>query len=177
MPQDCQTCLQTNYLHAMLVFMKTRDFDTKLLDIARVTRVVAGGKRFRFRVVVIIGDKNKRIGLAVGKGPDVSSAMDKAVAKAKKNLIQVPLINGTIPRPIALKYKSAKIILRPRKDKLVAGGVLRQVAHLAGIQTMTAKMLGSQNKLNNTKAMMIALKRLNKIYADSRVKTKIQKKK
>ncbi|MFH1392226.1 MAG: 30S ribosomal protein S5 [bacterium] len=150
-----------------------RDFDTKLVDIARVTRVVAGGKRFRFRTVVVIGDRKGSIGLAVGKGPDVSSAMEKAIAKAKKDLIKADLVNGTILRQIAIKYRSAKIILKPRKDKLVAGGVIRVMAHLAGIRSMTAKMLGSQNKLNNAQAMMLALKKLKK-YAITPIKNKIK---
>lgn len=158
----------------MLIAMRDRDFETKLLDIARVTRVVAGGKRFRFRTVVVIGDRKGRIGLAVGKGPDVSSAMDKAIAKAKKNLVKVPLVLGTIPHLIEIKHKSAKIILKPRKQGLVVGGVIRIMAHLSGIQSMTAKMLGSQNKLNNAQAMMLALK---KLHAVSPIKTKIKKEK
>ncbi|PIP17371.1 MAG: 30S ribosomal protein S5 [Candidatus Portnoybacteria bacterium CG23_combo_of_CG06-09_8_20_14_all_37_13] len=155
---------------------KDRDFETKLIDIARVTRVVAGGKRFRFRTVVVIGDRKGGIGLAVGKGADVSGAMDKAITKAKKNLIKVPLINGTISNYIEVKHKSAKIILKPRKDALVAGGVIRIMARLAGIQSISAKMLGSQNKLNNAQAMMIALKKLKK-HADTPTKTKVKKEK
>jgi len=155
--------------------MRDRDFETKLLDIARVTRVVAGGKRFRFRTVVVIGDRKGSIGLAVGKGADVSGAMDKAIIKAKKNLIKVSLINGTIPYRVEVKFKSAKIILKPRKDSLVAGGVIRIMARLAGIQSISAKMLGSQNKLNNAQAMIIALKKLKK-YADTQTKTKKKKK-
>lgn len=140
-----------------------REFETKILDIARVTRVVAGGRRFRFRATVIIGNKKGRIGLSVGKGPDVSTAMNKAVEKAKKNLVTVPLINNTIPHEVQVKYKSAQIIIKPRKEKLVAGGILRTMAHLSGIKTMTTKIINTQNKLNNAKAMMIALQKLHAI--------------
>jgi len=151
-----------------------REFETKLLHVARVTRVVAGGRRFRFRTVVAIGDKKSKIGLAVAKGSDVSTAMNKAIAKAKKNLIKTPLINNTIPNQVAIKYKSAKIILKPRKDKLVAGGVIRIMAQLSGIKFLTAKMFGSQNKLNNARAMMVALC---KLHANTRITTKVKKKK
>ena len=154
--------------------LRNKDFETKLIDIARVTRVVAGGKRFRFRTVVVIGDRKGNVGLAVGKGADVSGAMDKAIAKAKKNLIKVPLINGTIPCRVDVKHKSAKIILKPRKNNFVAGGVIRLMARLAGIQSISAKMLGSQNKLNNAQAMIIGLKKLKK-YAAAPVKTKTKK--
>lgn len=151
---------------------RDQEFETKLLDVARVTRVVAGGRRFRFRTTVVIGDKKNRIGMAVGKGADVSSAMDKAIALAKKRLLKVPVINQTIPHQVAVKYKSAKILLKPRRDKLVAGGILRIMARLAGIQSLTAKILGSPNKLNNAQAMMLALK---KLHAITPIKTKTKK--
>lgn len=157
--------------------MRDREFETKLLDVARVTRVVAGGRRFRFRTVVVIGDKKGKIGLAVAKGSDVSSAMDKAITLAKKNLIKVPMINNTIPHQVEIKHKSAKIILKPRKEKLIAGGIIRTMAQLAGIKALTAKIIGSQNKLNNARAVMLALKKLHAITPTKTEKKAENKKK
>jgi len=119
----------------------------------------------RFRACVAIGDKKDRVGVGVDKGPDVSIAIEKAVRQAKKNLITVNTVNDTIPHWVQEKYCAAKILIRPavRGKGLVAGGVVRIIAELAGIKNITAKMLGSNNKIVNARATINALARLKKV--------------
>ncbi|MCK4892035.1 MAG: 30S ribosomal protein S5 [Candidatus Pacebacteria bacterium] len=136
------------------------EFDQKVIDIARVTRVVKGGKRFSFRTVVIIGDKKNRVGVGVSKGKDMRIATEKSYADAKKNLITLNFTETTIPYQVNQKLGSAKIILKPAKKGhgIVAGGAVRAVVSLAGIKDISAKMLGSKSKLNNARATIEALK-------------------
>jgi len=140
-----------------------QEFDHKVLDVARVTRVVAGGRRFSFRVTIVIGDRNGKVGVGVAKGLDVSQAVEKATANAKKNLIFVPLKEGTILHEISAKYGAAKVLLKPvQKGKgLVAGGAVRAICDLAGIENIVGKIISrSTNKLNNARATIEALKSL-----------------
>lgn len=136
------------------------EFEQKLLDLARVTRVVKGGRRFSFRATMVIGDKKGRVGVGVGKGTDVSIAIAKAVNNAKKNMINVSIENGTILYDIKIKSGSAKIMLKPaRKGRgIVAGGAVRAVVDLAGIKDVVSKSLGTSNKLNVARATVEALK-------------------
>ncbi len=139
------------------------EYETKLLDLARVTRVTGGGKRLRFRAVVITGDKKSKIGIGVDKGKDVSQAIEKATNKAKKNMINVVVLEGTIPHQVQAKVGPSVILLKPQKRGrgLVAGGVVRTICDLAGIKNVSSKILsGSKNKLNNARATMEALKKL-----------------
>lgn len=139
------------------------EYEQKLLDVARVVRVVAGGRRFKFRVVVAIGDKKGKVGVGVSKGQDVSSAVEKAVANAKRHLINVPLVQGTIPHNTEAKFGSAKILIKPgvKGRGIVAGGAVRAVCELAGIENISGKTLGrTKNKLNNAKATIKALQNL-----------------
>lgn len=139
------------------------EYETKLLDLARVTRVTGGGKRLRFRAVVIAGDKKSKIGIGIDKGKDVSQAIEKATAKAKKNLISVIVTDGTIPHQVEAKFGPAVILLKPQiKGRgLVAGGAVRAICDLAGIKNVSSKILsGSKNKLNNARATIEALKML-----------------
>lgn len=139
------------------------EFETKLLDLARVTRVTGGGKRLRFRAVVIAGDKKGRIGIGIDKGRDVSQAVEKATRRAKKSVISVVVVDGTIPHEVMAKYGPAQILLKPQlKGRgLVAGGAVRTICDLAGIKNVSSKILsGSKNKLNNARATMEALKKL-----------------
>jgi len=142
-----------------------KEFEQKLLDLRRVTRVTAGGKQLRFRACVAIGDKKSRVGIGISKGPDVSIAIEKAVRQAKKNVIEVTTVNDTIPHWVKEKYGAAKILLRPavRGKGIIAGGVIRVIAELAGIQNITAKMLGSNNKVANARATINALLKLKKV--------------
>ena len=138
-------------------------FDTKLLDLARVTRVTGGGKRMSFRAVVIAGDKKSKIGIGIDKGKDVAQAVDKASRRAKKNLITVSIVNGTIPHQVQAKYGPAIVLLKPQSmgRGLVAGGAVRAICDLAGIKNVSSKILsGTKNKLNNARATMEALKKL-----------------
>ncbi len=139
------------------------EFETKLLDLARVTRVTGGGKRLRFRAVVIAGDKKSKIGIGIDKGKDVSQAIEKATAKAKKNMLSVVIVNGTIPHQVEAKFGPAVVLLKPQRQGrgLVAGGAVRAICDLAGIKNVSSKILsGSKNKLNNARATMEALRKL-----------------
>ncbi|MCD6283882.1 30S ribosomal protein S5 [bacterium] len=139
------------------------EFESKLLDLARVTRVTAGGKRFSFRAVVVVGNRNGKVGVGVDKGSDVALAIEKAVRQAKKNIINVPIKDGTIPYAVDAKYCSARILLKPglKGKGIVAGGVVRVICELAGIENVSAKVIGrTKNKLNNARATIKALKQL-----------------
>jgi small subunit ribosomal protein S5 len=135
------------------------EFDQKVIDIARVTRVVKGGKRFSFRTTVVIGDKKGRVGVGVDKGPDMKVSTEKAFAQAKKGLVKVDFKGNTIPYQIYQKDGSARVLLKPavKGRGIVAGGAVRAVISLVGISDITAKMLGSKNKLSNARATIKAL--------------------
>ena len=143
--------------------VKKDDFDSKMLDLARVTRVSAGGKRFRFRATVVVGDKKGKVGVAAAKGSDVAQAIEKATRIAKKNLILVPIVDETIPYEVDAKFGPARVMLKPQKKGrgLVAGGTVRVVCALAGIKNISSKIIGrTNNKLNNAKATIKALQHL-----------------
>lgn len=141
------------------------EFEQKIVDIARVTRVMAGGKRMRFRACIALGNKKGKVGIGLAKGADVTLAVNKAVNKAKKNLIDVPLKNNTIPHDVYLKVGAAKIMLKPAKNGrgMIAGGAARMVLELAGIKDITSKILGTNNKVNNVKCLIKALASLKKV--------------
>lgn len=149
------------------------EFEQKLVEIARVTRVTGGGKRLRFRACMVIGDRKGRVGTAVAKGPDVAVAVQKAIARAKKRLIKVTIVNDTVPHEVRQKFKAARILIKPASQGkgIIAGGAMRPVLELAGIQNVTAKILGSKNKINNVRATINALKKL-KLPVSSRLKIK-----
>lgn len=153
---------------------KKEEFESKLLDLARVTRVTAGGRRFRFRAVIVIGDKEGKVGVGVAKGLDVAQAVEKATRVAKKNLITIPIINETIPHETEAKFGPAKVLLRPQKKGrgLVAGGTVRVICNLGGIKNISSKILGrTGNKLNNARATIRALKK----FKIQRIENKEQK--
>jgi len=139
-----------------------KDYDHSLLNVARVARVVQGGRRFSFRATVAIGDRKGKVGVGVAKGADVSTAIGKAIHDAKKHLVIFPVQKNTIPHETEAKYESAKILLKPAKEGrgIVAGGALRILADLGGIKDLTAKSLGSNNKINTARAMLVALSQL-----------------
>lgn len=138
------------------------EFDQKLLDLARVTRVVKGGRRFRFRATLVIGDRKGKVGVGVAKGSDVSDAIQKAYNDAKKNMITVKLSGNTIPHDISMKLGSAKVLLKPASQGrgVIAGGAVRAVVDLAGIRDIVSKSLGTSNKLNVARVTIEALKAL-----------------
>lgn len=138
------------------------EFDQKVVEVKRVTRVTAGGKRMRFRALVVIGDHKGRVGMGLKKGADVSESVNKAVNQAKKNMVTLPLVNETIPHELKVKYKSSSLLLKPAKagTGVIAGGAVRGVMDLAGVKNVVSKMLGSNNKVNNIKAVFEAFRRM-----------------
>lgn len=136
-----------------------KEFEEEVIQIDRVTRVVKGGRRLRFRATVVIGDKNGRVGYGIGKSVEVPNAIQKAVSKAKKNLIKVPIYNGTIPHAVQIKFKASKILMMPAAPGtgIIAGGALRKVVEISGIRNILSKSMGSSNRVNNTKAAFKAL--------------------
>ena len=143
---------------------KREEFKEKVLDLRRVTRVVAGGKRFRFRATVVLGDAKGRIGVGIAKGADVAQAVAKGKEEAKKNIIRINVRDGrTINHEVLAKYSAAKVLIKPAAPGhgLRAGGAVRVVLSLAGVKDATAKCLGrTPNKLTNAMAAMEALKKL-----------------
>lgn len=140
------------------------EFDQKVLDIRRTARVVAGGRRFSFRATVIVGNRNGKVGLGVGKGADVSAAVEKGSSQGKKYLIAVSITDTkSISHEAEGKMGAAWVLLKPAAagKGLVAGGPIRVIADLAGIKNLSAKILGrTANKLNNARATMEALRKL-----------------
>jgi len=149
------------------------EYDQKVVDIARVTRVTKGGKRFSFRATIVIGDGKSKVGVGIGKGRDVAQAVQKAFNRAKKHLITVPIVNGTIPYQVEYKYNSAVVLLKPAKGGVKAGGPVRVVAKLAGIKALTGKLIErTNNKINIAMATIEALRKLKIKNQESRVKDK-----
>jgi small subunit ribosomal protein S5 len=139
------------------------EFETNLLDLDRVTRVTGGGKHLRFRALIVAGNKAGKVGMGVAKGLDVPQAIEKATRLAKKHIIEVPIVNDTIPHEVSAKFGAAEVLLKPqRKGRgLVAGGTVRVICNLVGIKNISSKILGStKNKINNAKATIVALQEL-----------------
>ncbi len=146
-----------------------REFEQKILELARVTRVTKGGKRMRFRASLVIGDRRGRVGFGVAKGADVAMAVEKAFRQAKKNMITVPLVKETIPHAVERKFAAAAVLLKPAPQGtgLKCGGPARMVLELAGVPNAVSKLMGSSNKINNAKATFLALSALRKPEAAS----------
>jgi small subunit ribosomal protein S5 len=143
------------------------EFDQKILSIRRVTRVVAGGRRFSFSVALVAGDKKGAVGLGLGKAGDTSLAINKALRNAKKNMVRVKLTKtSSLPHELSAKFASARVVLMPNKGRgLVAGSVIRDIVTLAGIKDITGKILsGTKNRLNNAKAVIEALRPISSKY-------------
>lgn len=140
-----------------------QEYDQKIVSIRRVTRVMAGGRRFSFSVSMVIGDKKGKVGVGVGKAGDTQLAIEKAMRDAKKNIFVVPMNkDGHIPHDVHTKYASSEVMIMPAPGRgLVAGSSVRTVLELAGIKDVTAKIFSrSKNKLNNARAAVEALKQL-----------------
>ena len=143
------------------------EFDQKIIDIRRVTRVVAGGRRFSFSVALVAGDKKGCVGLGLGKAGDTALAINKALRNAKKNMIRLNLTKTmSIPHELSAKFSSSYVVLMPNKGRgLVAGSVVRDIVKLSGMKDITGKILSnSKNKLNNAKAVMSALSQVSSKY-------------
>lgn len=145
---------------------KEKEFEEEVVEIRRISRVVKGGRRIRFRAAVVIGDKKGRLGLGIAKANEVLAAINKAKAKAEKSMIEVPIVDETIPFPIEKKYSGAKIRLLPASGGtgIIAGGSIRPVIELAGINNILSKIIGSANKISNIKAAYFALRELNELW-------------
>lgn len=140
-----------------------KEYEERVIEIARVSRVAKGGRRIRFRALVVLGNRNGKIGMGLAKANEVSEAVKKATARAKKKIINVPIINGSIPHEVTVKHGGAVVMLKPAAGgtSIVAGGSVRSVAELAGITDLLAKSLGSSNKVNNVTATIKALASFN----------------
>lgn len=139
-----------------------KEFDEEVVEVSRVTRVVKGGRRMRFRATVVIGNKKGTVGYGIGKAVEVQQAIQKAVAKARKRLIRVPIYKGTIPHQTQVKFKASIVFMKPASEGtgLIAGGAVRQILELAGVKNVLSKSLGSTNRVNTAKATYNALIRL-----------------
>lgn len=140
--------------------LEEKQFEERVVHIDRVARVVKGGRRFRFRALVVIGDKKGRVGVATAKGADVTAAVSKAVEVAKKNLTTLTLYKGTLPHEVQAKVGGANILLKPASPGtgIIAGGVVRTLLEVGGVHNALSKSLGSSNKVNTAYATLKALK-------------------
>ncbi len=139
-----------------------KQFEEVVINIDRVARVVKGGRRFRFKALVVVGDRKAKVGVGVSKGADVQTAVAKATDVAKKNMIVVPIANETIPHDMEVKISGARVLIKPAAPGtgIIAGGVVRQVIGVTGIRNMLSKSLGSTNKVNIAYATVEALRGL-----------------
>ncbi len=140
------------------------EFSDKVVQIKRVSKKTKGGNQIHFTALVVSGDKKSRVGVGLGKAKSVAEAIQKGIKKAQKSMINVPIINGTIPGSLQLKFKGAIVLIRPGKQGsgLIAGGPVRSVVELAGIKDVVSKIIGSKNKSINVWATLKALSMLKK---------------
>lgn len=142
------------------------NFDQNLIDVARVSRMTAGGRRFDFRTVILIGDREGKVGVAHAQGEDIPAAIEKAVKKAKKQLVEVDITNHTVPTEVTGEAKSARVLMKPAREGrgLVAGGVVRAVCDLAGIEDISAKIISrTNNKLNIARATLNGFRKVEEL--------------
>jgi len=170
---------KNNARKADAMVKEQKEFEEEVLQIDRVTRVVKGGRRLRFRATVAIGDKKGRVGVGIGKASEVVTGIQKAVSRAKANLIKVPITKGdTIPHAVRVKYKAAEMMVMPASPGtgVIAGGSLRKVLHLAGVKNVLSKNIGSRNTLVTAQAAIKALKELRPVReADAKKEVKEEK--
>ena len=136
-----------------------KEFEEIVINIDRVARVVKGGRRFRFKALVVVGNRKNKVGVGVAKGADVQAAIAKATAIAKKHLVTIPVVNETIPHDMEVKLSGARVLIKPAAPGtgIIAGGVVRAVIGVTGIRNLLSKSLGSTNKVNIAYATVEAL--------------------
>ena len=141
-----------------------KEFQEELLEIARVTRVTAGGRQLRFRAAVVIGNGKGTIGLGTGKAGEVAVAVEKAVRDAKKNLVSFPIVNGTIPHDFTASFKATSVFIHPANEGtgIIAGGAIRKLIFVSGLKDVIVKRFGGTNALTNVRAAIKALGSLKK---------------
>lgn len=137
----------------------TLDLKERVVNIGRVTKVVKGGRNFRFNALVVVGDENGHVGCGMGKAAEIPEAIRKGIEDAKKNMIFVPIVNTTIPHDSTGKYGAGRVLVKPAQEGagVSAGGPVRAVMELAGIRDVRTKSLGSNNPINMVKATVVAL--------------------
>lgn len=145
------------------------EFSEATLSVDRVTRVVKGGRRMRFRAIVVVGNKKGKVGLGTGKATEVQAAVKKASAAAKRAMIRVPIINDTIPHLVERKFKAARIRIMPALPGtgVIAGGALRVILDQAGVKNVLSKRFGTRNKLVNAQTAILALQMLRPVFGRS----------
>ena len=138
------------------------EFEEKIVQVNRVSKKTKGGNKIGFSVIVVVGDKKGRVGVGLGKAGDVSTAIRKGASYAKKHLINIPIVNGTIASDIFLKSGAAKILLKPAPEGsgIIAGGAVRVVVEAAGIRNISSKVLGTKNQASNVYGTLEALKKI-----------------
>lgn len=154
-----------------------KEFEEDVLQVDRVTRVTAGGRQLRFRATVVIGNKKGQVGIGIGKSNEVVGAVTKAVNQAKRNLITIPLISGTIPHEVKHKYKSAVVHIMPAKQGtgVKAGGALRRIAEMAGIRNLLSKRYGCTNKVTNAKATILAFEEISRTTISDSIRERLER--
>lgn len=149
---------------------RTDDIQERVIQIKRVSKKTKGGNNIKFAALVVVGDKKGQVGSSYGKGRDVSSGITKAVSSAKRKMVKVAMNGDTIPHEVSTKYGSATVLLKPapKGAGIIAGGAVRTVIELSGIKDISAKMLGSGNKICNIRATLKALAMLKSLKVEAK---------